>query len=139
MSIPTVDFMLNIVQIMFNHLKESSSNIAVHCHAGLGRTGLTIACYLIYQKNLTPEEAIMIVRSARPGSLQTKVQIKFVSDFQVYLNRLLVVFPVRFVDGQLTESLDKCSLLTMIQNQRLYYHTEDLKLMNYELKVSMSL
>lgn len=49
--------------------------IAVHCHAGYGRTGLVIASILVFIKNLTAEQAIALVRDKRPGSLQTRSQV----------------------------------------------------------------
>ena len=51
--------------------------VAVHCLAGLGRTGTLIACYLVSQGR-PPEEAIAEVRAARPGSVQTEEQEQFV-------------------------------------------------------------
>lgn len=39
--------------------------VAVHCHAGLGRTGLLIACYLVYSERMTAKEAIHFVRENR--------------------------------------------------------------------------
>eukprot|EP01006_Ploeotia_vitrea_P037014 TRINITY_DN66080_c6_g1_i1.p1 TRINITY_DN66080_c6_g1~~TRINITY_DN66080_c6_g1_i1.p1 ORF type:complete len:770 (-),score=406.31 TRINITY_DN66080_c6_g1_i1:151-2460(-) len=43
--------------------------IAVHCKAGLGRTGTTIACYMMKHYQLTAEEAIAWLRICRPGSV----------------------------------------------------------------------
>src|SRR5438067_2758280 len=41
--------------------------VAVHCGAGLGRTGTLLACYLVKQ-GLQPEQAIARIRAIRPGS-----------------------------------------------------------------------
>ena len=39
--------------------------VAIHCHAGLGRTGVLIACYLVYSQRMSGDEAITLVRSNR--------------------------------------------------------------------------
>jgi protein-tyrosine phosphatase len=38
---------------------------AVHCHAGLGRTGVLMAAHLIWSRQLHPHEAIDFVRKRR--------------------------------------------------------------------------
>jgi atypical dual specificity phosphatase len=47
--------------------------VAVHCGAGLGRTGALLACYLV-ATGLGPEEAITRVRAAGPCSVETAAQ-----------------------------------------------------------------
>ena len=47
--------------------------VAVHCGAGLGRTGALLACYLV-KRGLGPDEAMAHVRTLRPGSVETPQQ-----------------------------------------------------------------
>lgn len=97
--------------------------VAVHCHAGLGRTGavaslvvvhecsrvispcvcvclpclslsgVLIACYLVYTLRLSPSEAVHYVRIKRPRSIQTRAQINQVFGFARLLCTQLVQYP----------------------------------------------
>ena len=51
--------------------------VAIHCQAGLGRTGL-LAAGLLVQSGIGPDDAIARVRSARPGSIETSGQEDFI-------------------------------------------------------------
>ncbi|KAI9092597.1 hypothetical protein DFS34DRAFT_282607 [Phlyctochytrium arcticum] len=92
MSTPNFNHMLSIVQVMAYAL-EHGDKIAVHCHAGLGRTGLAIACYFVYGEEMHPTDAIQKVRASRPLSLQTRKQTLFVHQFLEFISPFKIVFP----------------------------------------------
>ncbi|XP_047656125.1 dual specificity protein phosphatase CDC14B isoform X3 [Tachysurus fulvidraco] len=70
-----------IVAKFMNICENADGAIAVHCKAGLGRTGTLIACYLMKHFRLTAAEAIAWIRICRPGSVIGPQQ-NFVEDQQ---------------------------------------------------------
>jgi len=58
-------------------------NIVVHCHAGIGRTGLTICCFAkrYMKETLGQNDPITWMRSLVRGAVQSKEQEEFVAIF----------------------------------------------------------
>jgi atypical dual specificity phosphatase len=59
---------------------DRQMGLAVHCAAGMGRTGVVLACYFV-QQGLTADNAIARVRRLRPGSIETDEQVEAVMEF----------------------------------------------------------
>ncbi len=57
---------------------RAGRQVHVHCAAGLGRTGMLVARLLVEEGGLAPDAAIAAVRSARPGTIETEPQARFV-------------------------------------------------------------
>ena len=51
-------------------ISKSGQGIVIHCHAGLGRTGLFAACLAKQGLGLSSEEAIKWIRDLIPGAVE---------------------------------------------------------------------
>ena len=64
---PPLTLVRRFVNIAHQTITVQNKHIAVHCKAGLGRTGCLIGAYLIYRYGFSANEVIAYMRFMRPG------------------------------------------------------------------------
>lgn len=64
---PPLSLVRKFVNLAHTTINDKRKGIAVHCKAGLGRTGCLIGAYLIYRHGFTANEIIAFMRFMRPG------------------------------------------------------------------------
>lgn len=73
----------NRIRTLLEDIKEvlkSNDSVLIHCHAGLGRTGLLAATFLV-SMGLTADSAIKTIRETRPGSIETTEQERYIKEW----------------------------------------------------------
>ncbi|KAL9012066.1 MAG: hypothetical protein Q9173_003146 [Seirophora scorigena] len=66
-SCPELPAVRSFIKLSHEMITVRGRKIAVHCKAGLGRTGCLIGAYLIYRYGFTANEVIAFMRFMRPG------------------------------------------------------------------------
>ena len=64
---PNMHLVRRFIRIANEMIVVRRKGIAIHCKAGLGRTGCLIGAYLIYRYGFTADEVISYMRFMRPG------------------------------------------------------------------------
>ncbi len=57
-------------------------DIVIHCYAGLGRSGMFLACMARRVLGKSAEEAVSWVRTYVPGAIETAAQVDIIGEFQ---------------------------------------------------------
>ncbi|SPQ17852.1 c12a7f06-efb5-434c-b020-98fd3f1dbae9 [Thermothielavioides terrestris] len=64
---PPLSMVRKFIRMAHEMITVKKKGVAVHCKAGLGRTGCLIGAYLIYRHGFTANEIISYMRFMRPG------------------------------------------------------------------------
>lgn len=60
---------------------QAGKNIVVHCYAGLGRTGMFLACLARRVHGMEADEAIRWVRSYLPAAIESSGQVRVIQEY----------------------------------------------------------
>jgi len=112
-----VETILDIMKVMNYSMKQGK--IAVHCHAGLGRTGFVICSYLVHEYRMTAHDAIHYIRARRPGSVQMNKQIEAVGEYERFIK------PKRRVFTDCADSTEELTIEEHLKNQQAFVHGRD--------------
>ena len=86
MSVPEFDDLVYAVDFIHRRITNNEP-VLVHCLAGMGRTGVILACYLVKYQKMSASEATEKVREERPGSIQSYPQEEIIFRFEKSLKR----------------------------------------------------
>ena len=84
-GVPSLEVLDNIVDYINIKITKEKKPLVVHCAAGKGRTGTILAAYFLKQNNISSQDAIMKIRSLRPGSIQSRVQEEILHQYETFL------------------------------------------------------
>ena len=79
MEAPTPEQLERVVSATVKAV-DRNMGVAVHCGAGLGRTGVVLAAYFV-AKGMSAANAVARIRRLRPGSVETDEQAEAVELF----------------------------------------------------------
>ena len=86
MGVPEFNDLIHAVDFIHRRI-TSNEPVLVHCLAGMGRTGVILACYLVKYQKMSADEATQKVRKERPGSIQSYPQEEIIFRFEKFLQR----------------------------------------------------
>jgi atypical dual specificity phosphatase len=85
MEAPTIEQLDRSISAI-ERARQQQMGVAVHCGAGLGRTGVVLASYFVRQGH-TPAGAVARIRRLRPGSIETDEQAEIVQAFARHIGK----------------------------------------------------
>ena len=62
--------------------------VAIHCHAGRGRTALVICGYLMFKNEWSAQKSIEYFKERRTGSIKKEGQVKTLQNLEIFIKKM---------------------------------------------------
>jgi len=79
MGVPTIETAMELCKQIDELIKQGEA-VAMHCKAGMGRTGTMLVAQLIWEGN-SALDALEVARSIEPRWVQSETQVEFLEEF----------------------------------------------------------
>ncbi|CAD5212090.1 unnamed protein product [Bursaphelenchus okinawaensis] len=91
--VPMLDFVgttstesLHSAVTFIDHVASQGNSVYVHCKAGRTRSATVAMCYLMFKKNLQPQEAFQQLQARRPQVILRSSHWRSVADYRSFLD-----------------------------------------------------
>lgn len=91
---PNLEDFVEFIDFVSAHIAQEK-RVVVHCYAGMGRTNLMLAAYLVHKQGIHPDQALEEVRLKRPVHLVTYGQEESLREYYYVIrdNSILLKIP----------------------------------------------
>lgn len=80
----------HMLLVRMQRMMDAGEILAVHCKAGLGRTGTILAAWMIREGGLSADNSMARLRRIEPGFIQSAAQENFLREYEADLTNRLI-------------------------------------------------
>jgi hypothetical protein len=88
----SINFILQIVKEISIFVYNKKQKVYIHCHSGNRRSGVIIACYLIYNSNDSVSNVVKFIKDKRNSCFESKSEIKQINIFYKFIETSRIIY-----------------------------------------------
>ena len=88
----SINFILKIVKEISIFVYNKKQKVYIHCHSGNRRSGVIIACYLIYNSNDSVSNVVKFIKDKRNSCFESKSEIKQINIFYKFIQSCRIIY-----------------------------------------------
>ena len=99
LKVSDINSMTAMLPLIVDHIHKmrdiKKKNLLIHCHAGMQRSAISVAAYLVSKYGMSPSKAISYIIARRPIAFYNGKSINFHDSLKIYHKNLRIVKRLR--------------------------------------------